>query len=114
MAIDQALRKGKRGLPGGSSLARLLAKQRRVPRHIRKTLFDESNILAWADAFHARTGRWPKYSSGFVAEAPEETWARINDALSKGKRGLRGGTTLAALLAHNRNVRSRVALEHLS
>ena len=29
-------------------------------------------ILAWADAHHARTGRWPNHKSGPIAEAPDE------------------------------------------
>jgi hypothetical protein len=34
-----------------------------------------------------------------VADAPLETWARLNFALGNGKRGLSGGSSLAKLLA---------------
>ena len=53
--IDGALRVGRRGLPGGSSVARLLDEHR--PERCR-TLTVET-ILAWADAHHAATGKWP-------------------------------------------------------
>src|SRR5947209_6739445 len=57
--IEQALWAGRRGLPGGDSLARLLARERgtRNP-HCRPRLTVEQ-ILAWADAHHARKRRWP-------------------------------------------------------
>jgi len=113
-AVDLALRTGRRGLRGGSSLAKLLARYRGVHRHVRKPPLTERQILSWADAFHARMGRWPNYHSGAIPEAPRETWLQVNEALSKGRRGLSGGMTLAKLLALKRNVRSRIALPALS
>jgi hypothetical protein len=59
-------------------------------------------ILAWADAHHERTGRWPTHDSGPVAEAPGETWGRVNSALYEGHRGLSGRDTLARLLGRHR------------
>jgi hypothetical protein len=58
--------------------------------------------LAWADAHHARTGRWPHRYSGLVLEAPGESWDRINGALREGHRGLPGGDSLAKLLDRHR------------
>src|ERR1700736_5768440 len=62
-AVNQALVKGHRALPRGSSLAKLLL-ERRGRRHKgllpRYTL---KQILAWADAWHARTGWWPSCGS---------------------------------------------------
>jgi hypothetical protein len=55
-------------------------------------------ILAWADAHHARTGRWPGAHSGPIADAPGETWGKIEGALYDGYRGLPGGDSLAKLL----------------
>lgn len=55
-------------------------------------------VLAWADARHARTGKYPVAHSGPVHEAPDETWLNINQAMSAGKRGFkRRQTTLAQL-----------------
>ena len=56
-------------------------------------------ILAWADAYRARTGRWPTATSGPVPEAPGEIWAGIDRELRGGGRGLPGGYSLARLLA---------------
>jgi len=57
-----------------------------------------SEILDWADAYHARTGEWPTWESGPIPEAPGETWSRVYAALYQGSRGLPGGTTLPRLL----------------
>jgi hypothetical protein len=93
--IDTALREGGRGLPGGSSLHRLLAEHRLAPR--RPLTLDL--ILSWAEAHRAATGSWPGSTSGPVAAAPGETWSTINAALGKGCRGLPGGTSLTKLFA---------------
>ena len=96
--IHTALGNGVRGLPGGSSLAQLLAERRgyRGPLTVER-------ILAWADAHHAATGRWPtSWSSGEVRGEPGETWKNLDIALRDGRRGLPGGTTLAQLLAEHR------------
>lgn len=37
-------------------------------------------ILAWADAFRERAGRWPIKESGPIAENPFETWGRVDNA----------------------------------
>jgi hypothetical protein len=69
-------------------------------------------ILAWADAHHRRTGRWPGSHSGPVEEAPEETWRAISQALRNGFRGLPGGSSLVQLLAQKRD-RSHSGRPHL-
>src|SRR5262249_4903072 len=94
--------KGLRGLPRAQSLARLLAQHRGVPHPGERPLLTVAQILAWADAHRARTGRWPRRDSGPVAGAPGEDWANIRQALDKGLRGLPGGQTLAQLLAQHR------------
>jgi hypothetical protein len=64
-------------------------------------------ILAWADAHKARTGDWPSAVSGAVAEAPEENWKALNQALWRGRRGLPGRDSLARLLRRERGARDR-------
>ena len=105
--INSALRSGHRGLPGGSSLGRLLAERRgaRAPRNL--PLLSEEQILAWADAHHARTGHWPTRKSGRILEAPGEQWRAVSQALRAGCRGLSGGLSLARLLAQRRGVQNR-------
>lgn len=101
--IDSALSNGLRGLPGGSSLAKLLAEARGRHHHLDKPPLTLEQILAWADAHHQRTGEWPlKERSGPVQDAPDETWAAIHAALRVGGRGLPGGTTLPKLLEEHR------------
>src|SRR5205807_219734 len=79
--IDMALRAGGRGLPGGSSLPRLLEEKRGVRNRARLDRLTVPRILAWADAHHRRTGRWPSYDSGPIADAPGETWRAVHSAL---------------------------------
>ncbi len=105
-AVRLALYHGLRGLPGGSSLARLLAKERGVPNEKALPLLRVGDILSWADAYHVRHGAWPTSQSGPIAEAPGETWSRVHHALYQGGRGLRGGSSLARLLAERRGVRN--------
>ncbi len=94
LALDSALRYGCRGLPGGSSLARLLARSRGVRNQGQLPRLGLRQVLAWADAHHQRTGHWPNAESGMIAEAPGETWKAVDTALEKGLRGFPGGSTL--------------------
>jgi hypothetical protein len=111
--IDDALRSGRRGLPGGSSLAKLLAERCGVRN--KKDLPDLTieQILTWADTHHASTGDWPNQETGQVT-GTEETWAGVNSALDRGNRGLPGGSSLANLLAERRGVRNRKNLPPLT
>jgi hypothetical protein len=108
-AIDSALRQGKRGLEGGSSLARLLAQHRGVRNTADLPPLAISQILAWADAHHQRTGHWPSQYSGPVAQAPGESWRGIHAALLRGMRGLPGGDSLFQLFRRERRARSERA-----
>ncbi len=64
-------------------------------------------ILAWADAYRARTKQWPHARSGDIAEAPGLSWLAIDNALRKGQCGLSGSSSLAALLAEYRDKRCK-------
>ena len=81
----------------------------RRPRRLRRRLrvLYISDILAWADTFHAKRRRWPRRDDGPVDDAPDLTWCAIDQALRKGGRGLptRSGWSLAQLLAGRRGVR---------
>jgi hypothetical protein len=106
--VEAALRCVRRGLPGGDSLARLLARRLGLRNRASAPPLSAEVILAWADAHRARTGRWPGTRSGPVAGAPGEDWYRLDDALRKAHRGLAGGTSLARLLAERRGARNPV------
>jgi hypothetical protein len=103
--IDQALHRGERELPGGSSLARLLAERRGVCNPRRQPRLRIDRIVGWADAYHAANRRWPIAAPLPVAEAPDESWDRIDRALRRGERGLPGGSSLTRLLMGRRGAR---------
>jgi hypothetical protein len=105
--VAAALQQGRRGLPGNSSLTRLLAAARGVRNRAALPRLSLAQILRWADEHHQRTGVWPKASSGVIAAAPQETWCYVNAALVVGSRGLRGNSSLAKLLAAKRGVANR-------
>jgi hypothetical protein len=107
LGIESALRDAVRGLPGGSTLARLLQERRGVRNNAALPRLTRQAILAWCDAFHERTGRWPGQYSGPVADAPGETWGGIQRALTAGLRGLPGGSSLVKLLAEERGGANR-------
>jgi hypothetical protein len=100
-AVDASLFFGHRGLPGGSSLARLLCHKRGVRNVTRPPPLVEREILKWADAYYRRTGRWPGQRSGPILEAPGETWTAVDVALNAGGRGFPGGSSLPRFLAEN-------------
>jgi hypothetical protein len=122
--INLALRRGWRGLPGGQCLAWLLQEHRQVkPRvsreghlaqmTVRRRLSAErpggrrnltvEQILLWADQHHATTGAWPKARSAEpIPGAPGETWSTLNAALTNGRRGLPGGSSLSGLMLEHR------------
>lgn len=96
--INSALSKPLRGLRRRSSLAQLLEKHRGVRNRMHLPPLRVKQILAWADAFRAKTGRWPNEKSGLIPDSNVETWGGVNAALRDGYRGLLGGTTLFRLL----------------
>jgi hypothetical protein len=59
-------------------------------------------ILVWAEAHFARTGKWPSSSSGEVVGVPGRHWGTIDRALRDGVGGLPGRDSLARLLVRHR------------
>jgi hypothetical protein len=104
--IDAALARGGRGLPGGSSLAQVLKEYRGVRNRAALPNLTVDQILAWVDAYHEQTGKWPKLKSGSIVDSDGETWYSINSALQQGLRGLPGASSLAQLLDEHRGVRN--------
>ncbi len=96
--LDDALRDGRRGLPGGTTLAQLLAEHRQAPNIYTQPPLTAGQILAWADAHRAAAGRWPSGRSGPVLHAEGEHWGSIDTALREGYRGLPGGQLLGRLI----------------
>ncbi len=113
-AVSQSLKRGYRGLPGGSSLAELLQAKRGVRNRKRLPKLTLTQIVGWADDHHARTGGWPGHESGAIPGSSGETWLAVETALRVGGRGLRGGSSLARLLAARRGVRNHMDLPPLT
>lgn len=108
LGVDSALRSGIRGLPGGSSLARVLAEHRDVRNPGDLPPLSVGRVLEWADAFHERTGEWPKQKNWreAIPGTNGETWGNIIQAIALGLRGFPGGSTLFDLLSEHRGVRN--------
>lgn len=102
-AINEALKWGRRGLPGGSSVAKLLTEHRGASYKPTVARLSEPQIVAWAKAHHRKTGSWPTAKSG-RCEPARMSWALIDRALRRGEQGLRGGSSLSKAL---RKVRTR-------
>lgn len=115
-AIDVALARGNRGLPGGTTLARLLLEHRGRPHHLLPPDLTIPEILRWADAHHRRTGDWPDpHDANPIPTAPEgTTWTAIHTALVRGIRGLPGGDSLPRLLERHRGVRNHLSAPPLT
>src|SRR5439155_19255994 len=104
--VDTALRNGTRGMPGGTSLARLLSCRRGVRNSSDLAPLCERKILEWAEDHRERTGKWPTADSGAIPGTQGETWLAADEALRRGRRGLKNGSSLARLLERERGVRN--------
>jgi hypothetical protein len=104
--VRAALKDGLRGLPKGTSVARLLQEHRKARNTSNLPDISEKQILQWADAFYTDRGRWPSSDSGEVPNSPGETWRGINNALKNNRRGLSTGCSLADFLARHRGRRN--------
>jgi hypothetical protein len=69
-----------------------------------KHCLDVTQILAWADAWQARTGRWPRGHSGAIPGTRGMRWDQVDTALRAGSHGLPCGSSLSRLLAAERGV----------
>lgn len=107
--VGACLVQGGRGL-ARSSLAQLLAKHgyRRRPETTDRPPLTIKKILEWADAHRRRTGEWPGNYSGRVIGGHGYVWCTIDMYLQRGRRGLKGGTTLRKVLAKYRGRKYRV------
>jgi len=107
-AVDQALKKGRRHLPPGSSLAKLLLQCRERRHGLYPPNLTAEQILVWVDAHRARTGAWPTHLSGAIPGTNGETWLAVDKALRNSTRDLSGNSSLAQLLEEHRGVRNHL------
>jgi hypothetical protein len=85
--------------PGGSAVIARKKRRNSPPE------FTLTQILAWIDEWHARTGAWPKRISGPIPGTCEN-WRAVDNAIRYGLRGMKGGSSIARLLAEMRGVRN--------
>lgn len=107
-AVNSALLTGRRGLPGGQSISRLRARYfGHIPQAPIRQPLSRKDVLAFADAHHARTGEWPALKSGRVhGTHPPFRWSMVHGALYRGTvAGVPAGMTLASLLVAERGRR---------
>ncbi|MDX2028963.1 MAG: hypothetical protein SFW62_10090 [Alphaproteobacteria bacterium] len=98
-SISLDLRRGFRGLPGGSSLSKFMR-----DRGFRPNL-NEALIWRWMELFHKKEKRWPKPADNVIWDKNEKgkwitvegNWNALNVALHNGVRTLPGGSSLAKL-----------------
>ena len=95
------MRTGRRGLPGGSSLAQFLDEHSEELNDPGERLTVE-RVIQWADLHFKTYGSWPNSSLGRVLSEDSENWHAIDMALTRGYRGLHGGSSLAKLLDEHR------------
>ena len=100
--VAGCLYSGCRGLPRGLSLNKLLMKYRGKSVRSQRPVLTIQQILAWADAYHERTGGWPTSRSGPIDGTRDETWPTVAASLYAGSRGLPRGMTLRKLLVKYR------------
>ena len=102
LAINTVLDKGGRGFSGGSSLAELIKKKFGIQNRADLPDFSEEKIIQWIQQYFQKYGKSPTNKSKLVEFAEEEhrgtTWGAIDSALSKGARGLPGGSTLSQFI----------------
>ncbi|QEL18611.1 hypothetical protein [Limnoglobus roseus] len=107
-AVDHSLRIGRRGLPGGSSLAQLLEAQRGVRNVQAVPDLTVRQVLGWADAYHAKNSSWPTRDSGPIDGTVGETWSAVAQAFVVGGRGIGERSSLAKFLSRHRGVRNHL------
>lgn len=111
LAVDSALKRGKRGVSGKSSLASLIEKNFSLKNHMNLSPLTEELIISWVVQYIDIHEKKPGQSSGeieFVSEAYKGiTWLAVNTALDKGGRGLSGGSSIAKLIEKHLGIRNR-------
>jgi hypothetical protein len=99
--VDKALRRGSRGLPGGSSLPQILEQQFNARNVENLPLFTHEQIRSWIIEYHQETGKYPVVLAGEIPGSDGETWRIVDRALCRGQRGLPGGSSLFKFIEEN-------------
>ena len=114
--LDASLRRGYRGLPGGSSLALLLAERRGKPHQgQQRKFFVLSRFSNGRMLTMVAPGNGRACVKGPIINAPDETWDGSRYGLvGANLRSLPGGLSLAKLLFQHRGVYNHLILPPLT
>jgi hypothetical protein len=107
-SINSALIYGLRGLPGGDTLPKLLARERGVRNIADISPLSEKIILKKIRHYKKKTGRWPKVKSKKLT-GEEYSWSSIDNHLRKGSWGLKKGSSLRDLMERELGVPNRLS-----
>lgn len=100
--VNKSLKEGLHGLPGGSSLLKLLTERGASIKQRNEICLTEALIWKAAQNWFKRTGSWPaERTIGNIPELPNCNWVQLNQSLRTGLHGLPGGSSLAKLLVFN-------------
>lgn len=112
---ERLLCDGGRGLPGGSSLAKLINTKHNHVHDKNKAPVTEDFIVERAKEFFAKNDRYPRIKEGPVEGGhPGDTWNGYDRALYEGLRGLPGGTSLFELLSTRLGAKNHLNKPRLS
>ena len=111
-AINSALQKGRRGLPGGISLPQYIEARFEIKRSGNPPPLTESVILDWARQYIAKYKKNPTVQTGIIEftedEYKDETWRAVDAALRRGSRTLAGKSSLANLIHDKFGIKNHV------
>jgi hypothetical protein len=108
-AVNDNLKSGSRGLPGGSSLPRFLEQEFGVRNRLNPPQLTVERIKELITAWKNRTGEFPSAQSGDIPDIEGITWRIVDKALRRGSHGLPGGSSLPQFLEEHfgkRNIRN--------
>lgn len=116
--INTALEVGTRGLPGGSSLAKLIDNKMGIANPMNLPLLNEELIINWVTQFINTHKEKPLRSSGVIEFASADhkgiTWLAVDSALKRGSRGISGKSSLASLIAKTFSFKNHMNLSPLT
>lgn len=116
--VNTALEVGTRGLPGGSSLAKLIDNKMGIANPMNLPPLSEKLIVNWVAQFIDIHKEKPLRSSGVIEFASGEhkgiTWFAVDSALKRGKRGISEKSSLASLIEKNFSLKNHMNLSPLT
>ncbi len=116
-AIDIALRKGLRTLPGGSCLVKINEELGHRSFH-KPPPFSKQQVLDWIIKYKEKNDKYPTQTDGIIefaeGEYEGETWSSVDSALRKERRGFSGGSSLATLVTEEFNIKNHMKLPNLT